>query len=117
MAITGSITYSGATPVAGGSATLAFGGTSMLETSYVGTVTLTLDGAATTFVFKYVSDGTTALPFTPSGILYSLNGGTEGTAVIKKWVDNADGGKNSTITLSAAGTNTNTLIYSYMLLK
>lgn len=117
MAITGTVVYSGATPVAGGSTVLAFGGTSMLEVSYVGTVTLTLDGAATTFTFKYVSDGTTALPFTPSGILWSKCGGSESTAAIVKIVDNADGGKNATITLSAAGTNTNTLVYAFMLLK
>lgn len=116
MAITGVTAYSGAAPVAGGSATLAFGGSSNLEVAYCGKVTLTLDGAATTFTFNYV-DGTTALPFTPAGILFSLNGGSEGTAVIKKWVDAADGGKTSTITLSAAGTNTNTLIYSFMILK
>lgn len=116
MAVTGVVAYSGAAPVAGGSTTLAFGGTSNLEVSYCGIVTLTLDGAATTFTFPYV-EGTTALPFTPKGILFSLNGGSEGTAVIKKWVDSADGGKNSVITLSAAGTNTNTLIYSFMILK
>jgi hypothetical protein len=117
MAITGTVTYSGQAPVAGGSSTLAFGGTSMLETSYVAIVTLTLDGAATTFTFKYVSDGTTALPFTPAGFLWSKSGGTESTAAVVKIVDNADGGKNATITLSAAGTNTNTLIYAVMILK
>lgn len=117
MAITGTVVYSGATPVAGGSTVLAFGGTSMLEASYYAIVTLTLDGAATTFTFKYVSDGTTALPFTPSGFLWSKCGGSESTAAVVKIVDNADGGKNGTITLSAAGTTSNTLIYAVQILK
>lgn len=81
MSISATTAYSGAAPIAGGSATLAFGGSSMLEVSYIGTVTFVLDGSATQATINFI-DGTNALPFTPAAILYSRNGGNATVTVV-----------------------------------
>jgi len=111
------ISYNGQGPVAGGSATLAFGGSSVAEVAYVGTATFTLDGSLTAATLNYI-DGTNALPFTPSGILATRIGGTAAqTVTVTSVVDAADGGKTATVNFGAAGSNGNTVKIAFMVLK
>ena len=103
MAITAqNATYQGQGPVAGGSTTLAFGGSSVQELSYIGSATFTGDGATTTATLNYI-DGTNALGFVPSMIIGARVGGAAtATISVVSIVDNADGGKTATVQFSSA---------------
>lgn len=115
MAITNVLAYSGNGPTATGQVLANRAEQGNSARTLIGTVTFTLDGAATTSVINYI-DGTATLPYNPSALFWSRIGGSEGTAVVNKIVDNANG-IGATATLSAVGTNTNTLIYSLMICK
>lgn len=117
MAITApNIAYSGNGPTATGQILADRADAGNFARTLIGTFTVTLDGAATSFTLNYI-DGTAVLGYAPSAILWAKTGGTEGTAVVQKIVDAGDNGKTATVTLSAAGTNTNTLIYSLLVAK
>jgi hypothetical protein len=116
MAITApNVSYSGTGPTATGQVIADRGDAGNFAQNLVGTFTVVLDGALTTFVMNYI-DGSAVLGFKPSTILWSKNGGTESTAAVVKIVDNGDG-IGATVTLSAAGTNANTLKYGVALYR
>jgi|SRR5581483_4795185 len=119
MAITTqNLSYTGQGPVGGGSTILAFGGSSMQELSYLGTVTFTGDaGNSTTAILNYI-DGVNALAFVPTAFL-ALRVGGNGTATVSvvSITDNADGGKTATVQFSAAIGNGNTLKMAVFVLK
>lgn len=93
-----------------------------IESAFEGTVTLTLDGAATTATVNFI-DGTNA-PFSkisggsvtavaPSAVVVTVTGGTQpAAAFISVSAENITT-TGFTIRLSAAGTNTNTLIVAF----
>lgn len=118
MAITAqSLSYQGAAPVAGGSTTLAFGGSSNQELSYIGVATFTLDGAATSATLNFI-DGTASLGFTPTAVLLNVCGGTQGAAAyIGAIADTPANGVSTVVRFSGAGTNTNTLKVAVFVLK
>lgn len=99
----------------GAPAVLAFGGSDAVELAYKGVVTFTLDGSATTATLNYV-DGTSAIPFTPSGFIFSKCGGTASVYPINV-VDAANSNKTATVTFSGAGSNAQTVIMAVMILK
>ena len=118
MAITAqNLAYQGAAPVAGGSTTLAFGGSSMAELSYIGTATFTGDGSLTAATLNYL-DGTNTLSFTPSAALgFRIGGTATSTISLVSVVDAADGGKTATVNFSAAPANAATVKIAVMVLK
>jgi hypothetical protein len=115
LAITSVLAYSGNGPSADGQILADSTLSGNFARTLVGKVTLTLDGAATTATINYI-DGSAALGFAPSALFWSKIGGTESTGAVVKIVDAGDG-KTAVATLSAAGTNANTLIYSLMICK
>lgn len=88
----------------------------MLELSFLGTVTFTLDGAATSSTLNYI-DGTATLNFVPRAVLMIRIGGNALSSIVAFAVDNANAGLSAAVTFSAAGTNTNTLIYAIAVMK
>lgn len=110
------VTYiSSAAPVAAGSTILAFGGQSNQEFSYVGTSTITGDGATTTAVVNFI-DGSNNLSFTPTAVVaFRIGGNTTATqAVAGVSTINAQG---FTVQFSAAPGNSNTIQLVYLILK
>lgn len=88
-----------------------------LEIAYSGTATFVLDGTLTSATLNFI-DGTKTLSFTPSGIDACVVGGTQYAVapvgvVATKVTDNTKG----TIALTGAGTNTNTVIVAFRLIK
>lgn len=118
MAITAqNAAYLTGAPVANGSTTLAFGGSSLQEFSYLGTVTFTGDGATTTATLNYI-DGSAALGFTPSAIIGVRAGGnTTATISVVSVVDAANANKTATVQFSAAPTNGGTITVAFFVLK
>lgn len=113
MSISATTTYSGQAPVAGGSATLAFGGSSMLEVAYIGKIDFVLDGSATSATINWI-DGTNVLPFTPVAVMQSRNGGNATVTVVNiVSITNAT----ATVNFSGAGSNTQTLTLAFQILK
>jgi hypothetical protein len=112
---TQNIAYLQQGPVASGQQ-FASSGLEQLELSFLGTVTFTLDGAATSSTLNYI-DGTQALNFTPRAVLLVRIGGNGLASIVAFAVDNANGGVSAAVTFSAAGTNTNTLIYAVAVMK
>jgi hypothetical protein len=116
MAITApNVAYSGTGPTATGQIIADRADAGNFSRTLIGTFTVVLDGSLTSFTLNYI-DGTAVLPFNPAAIFWSKIGGTESTASVVKVVDGGTGA-GATVTLSAAGTNANTLIYSVMLCK
>lgn len=95
---------------------LARGGQSDLELAYIGTATVTGDGASSSFTVNYI-DGTAALNFTPSAILCARSGGaaTASIAVVSA-VDAGNSNKTMTVTTSAA-VNAATFTIVFFILK
>lgn len=89
-----------------------FGG---IAQTLVGFVTLILDGAATTATVNFI-DGTAALEFTPSGIIAFRTGGT-GLSTISAVGASSLSTTGFTLTISAAGTNTQTVTFALIVLK
>jgi hypothetical protein len=115
MAVTNVLSYSGNGPTAAGQVLADRASAGNSAQTLFGSVTFTLDGAATTSVINYI-DGVAALGFKPSAIIFAKNGGSESTAAVVKIVDNNDG-LGATATLSAAGTNANTLKYGVIFVR
>lgn len=105
---------SGNLPLAG--QILASGGADQVELAYKATWTITLDGAATTAALNII-DGTQALPFTPSGVLLNVSGGTQQAAAAVSAIVRSISSTVINITLSAAGTAANTVVITAMILK
>lgn len=115
MAITAqNVTYVTAGPAATGQIITA-GPSQSVELAYIGTATFTLDGSTTTATLNYI-DGTAALPFTPSGIIFSVCGGTA-TVVVNSVVDAGNSNKTATVTFSGAGSNAQTIKIAFIILK
>lgn len=102
-------------PVLEGSQVLTFGGSDFQRRAYVGTATATLDGVATTFTHNYI-DGTLTLSFTPTAVMAYRIGGTAAAGVFPTQVTIVDN-KTATVTLAAAGANTNTVTYVFEIWK
>lgn len=98
------LSYFGSAPVAGGSGIVAFGGSSMLELSYIGLANCVGDNSATAFFINFL-DGTNALPWTPSAVIAFRSGGNA-TNTITALSTNAISNTQCTVNFSAApGTN------------
>ena len=106
MAITAqNVAYLGAAPVPTGSTILAFGGTSIQELCYIGTVTFVGDNSATSAVINYTNGTSNGLGFTPSAVQVTRIGGNAANSIVMYAADNAD--NTAVVTFSAApGTNT-----------
>lgn len=102
-------------PVASGQQ-LAPSSLEMLELSFLGTVTFTLDGTLTSATLNYI-DGTATLNFTPRAVLLVRIGGTAASSTVAYAVDGANSGLSATVTISAAGSNAQTLIFAVAVLK
>lgn len=99
------LSYFGASPVAGGSGVLAFGGSSMQEFAYSGTAACVGDNSATAFFINFYTDGTNALPFIPSAVIAFRSGGNA-TNTVAVLSTNAISNTQCTVNFSAApGTN------------
>src|SRR5579859_3358751 len=88
-----------------------------LEIAYVGTATFVLDGTLTQATLNFI-DGTKTLSFTPTGIDAQVVGGTQFAAspvgvVATKVTDNTKG----VIAFTGAGTNANTVVVAFRLVK
>lgn len=118
MAITAqNASYLGSAPVAGGSTTVAFGGSSMLELAYIGKATFTGDGATTTATLNYL-DGTNTLFFTPSAVFAVRSGGSAASTIsVASVADNADSGKTAAVNFSAAPANAATVTVVFFIMK
>lgn len=116
MAITAAnLSYIGQAPVAGGSATLAFGGSSCQELSYIGTVTFTGDGSLTAATLNLI-DGTASLGFTPTGFLaFRVGGNTTSTIAVASIVP--VNGVTATVNFTVAPTNGGTITLAVFVLK
>ena len=108
------ITYTTSAPVAGGSTILAFGGSSLLEFSYVGTATVTGDGSTTSATINLI-DGTNVLPWVPTGLILQRTGGNAANSIVSyvSSVTNAA----ATVTFSAAPGNNASVNYLVLVLK
>ena len=116
MAITATnVTYISAAAPSAGSTTLAFGGQSVQELSYIGTSTITGDGSTTSAVVNFI-DGSNNLAFTPTAVLaFRIGGNTTATqAVAAVNTINAQG---FTVQFSAAPGSSNTAQLVYLILK
>lgn len=81
----------------------------------LGTVTAISDGSDTNFTVNWI-DGTQVLPFTPSGVIAFRNGGTAAATIVVQSVTSITT-TSGLITLSAAGSSTETFIISLLLFK
>lgn len=90
---------------------------SNLRSAYRGTATFILDGSTLSATLNFI-DGTKTLPFTPTAIVAQVVGGTQSAAspvgVTSTAVVSAATG---TIYFSAAGTNLNTVIVEFEIVK
>lgn len=112
--LTANVAYLTSAPVAGGGNILAFGGSSCLEWSYLGTVTFQSDGSNTAPVINFI-DGTNALPFTPSAVQIVRYGGNAANSIVG-YVANCTNAI-ANVVLSAAPSNNLTLTYIVLVLK
>ena len=95
---------------------LASGGSDQVELAYKANWTITLDGAATTAALNLI-DGTQTLPFTPSGVLLNVAGGTQQAAAAVSAAVVSITNTVINIKLSGAGTTANTLVITAMILR
>lgn len=95
---------------------IATGGSDQQELAYKGTVTVTLDGSATTGTVNFI-DGTQTLPFTPAGVLCNTSGGTQQATTPVSVIVVAVTNTGFTYKLSAAGTSADTLVLTFLVLK
>jgi hypothetical protein len=116
LAITAqNVTYLTSAPVAGGSTTLAFGGSSLLEYSYLGTVTFTGDGTLATATINYI-DGTNTLAWTPSACVAVRVGGNAANTIVG-YAQDASDKKTATVFFTAAPANGATVQMAILILK
>ncbi len=107
------VAYEGTAPTKSGQIVVE-GGKGVDLTAYRGVATITLDGTGTTGTVDFI-DGTETLPFTPSAVLANIQEGTstDGLTLTVGANDN----KGFAITLSAAGTNTKTVLIPFIVFK
>lgn len=108
------ITYTTGAPVAGGSGILGFGGSSLLEYSYVGTLTYTGDGSLTTALIQFI-DGTNALPWVPTAVNLVRTGGNAATSIVSYATTITN--TNAVITWSAAPGSNASISYLCVVMK
>jgi len=108
------VTYLTSAPVAGGSTILAFGGSSLVELSYIGTATFTGDGAATTATLNFI-DGTNALGWVPSAVLIQRTGGNAASSIVSYASTTTNTG--CTVNFSAAPGNNASISFVAFVLK
>jgi len=88
-----------------------------LRSAYRGTATFTLDGTATSAVLNFI-DGTKTLPFTPTAVVAQVVGGTQSAASpVGVTATAIIGAATATLYFSGAGTNANTLIVEFEIVK
>lgn len=92
------------------------GGTDNQELAYKGTATFTLDGTTTAVTINLI-DGTQTIPFTPSGVLANVSGGTQQAASPVQFTVKTITNTVITGVLSAAGTSANTVTVTFLVLK
>ena len=115
MAITAqNISYSTSAPVAAGSGILAFGGSSQLEFSYVGTATFTGDGSTTNAIMNFI-DGSNALPWTPVSCVVVRTGGNAAATIVS--YANVLNNIAANVIFSAAPGNNASISYAVFVLK
>ena len=90
-----------------------FGGNDIQDYALGGTVTAVLDGASTTFTVNWI-DGTQTLNFTPSRVFMFRCGGTGATTISAVGVSSVTNAS-ATVTISAAGTNTQTVTFAILI--
>lgn len=73
------LTYFGNGPVAGGSNVVLF--KPGAQGAYIGTVTITGDGSATSAVVNFI-DGSNVLPFTPTSVSVVRTGGNAANSIV-----------------------------------
>lgn len=116
MALAYSTSYSGQGPTDSGQvfadAASAGPGSQNLE----GVCTITLDGAATAAAIPFI-DGIKTLPFTPQGVVAVVTGGTQQAAALVSVAIVSVTNAVVNATLSAAGTNLNTLKVAFRAIK
>lgn len=111
-------TYLGNGPTVTNEVLAQTGPSGVFASTLAGTGTATIDGSATSFILNFVTGTTGAgvLPFTPSGIIFSRNGGTA-TATATPMNVTTITTSNATIAFGAAGTSTHTIIFSFLILR
>lgn len=109
------VSYFGQGPVAGGSTTLAFGGSSNQEFAYVGTAACIGDATSTSFFIQFI-DGTNALPFVPSAVIAFRSGGNATNTILVQST-NAISNTQCTVNLSAAPGSNATATLAVIVLK
>jgi hypothetical protein len=92
------------------------GGSDHQELAYKGTATFTLDGTTTAVVVNLI-DGTQTIPFTPSGVLLNVSGGTQQAATPISVEVVSITNTVIHVALSAAGTSGNTVTVTFLVLK
>lgn len=95
---------------------IASGGSDQVELAYKGTATFTLDGSTTAVVVNLI-DGTQTLPFTPSGVLLNISGGTQQAASIIHADVKSITNTVINLVLSGAGTTGNTVVVTFIVFK
>jgi len=116
MAITvGSTTFQATAPTKAGQIIVASNSDAQ-NIAYRGFCDLTSDGSATTATINWI-DGTESLPFTPSGVLLSVQNKTAADATAMSATAYDVDNKICKIKLSAAGTNTNVYRINFVVLK
>lgn len=108
--------YSGVGPTASGQILALGGNGGQASQDLEATGTATLDGTLTVFNFNWI-DGTATLPFTPSGAIVSVCGGTQPAAAVVSAIADSITATKCVIRLSGAGTNANTLKVAVRILK
>jgi hypothetical protein len=108
-------TYSGANAPTKTAEVMVTGPGDGQQTVYRGFGTATLDGSLTAFDVNWV-DGTQTIPFTPTGVIVFRNGGTA-AATISVLSATITSSTKMNLTISAAGSNGNTLAFSFIVLK
>ena len=108
------VSYLTSAPVAAGSGILAFGGSSIVELSYIGTATFVLDSSAVAGVLNFI-DGSNALPWTPSACFVQRIGGNAANTVT--CYANVANNVAATVNFSGADSNTHTYIVAAFILK
>ena len=116
MAITASIVYSGNGPSATGQIIAQRDAANPFGRTFYGRLTLTLDGAATTATVNYI-DGVQVLGFAPAIFISQKAAVSTSSQTLSSLVDGGNNGLSATATVSAAGTNGQTVVYDVLFMK
>ena len=106
--------YQGIAPTKTGEILAGLGGGDAVR-DLQGTISAISDGSDTNFTVNWI-DGTQVLPFTPSGVLISRNGGTAAATITALSVTSITT-TSGLVTISAAGSNEETFVFSILLFK